>query len=113
MGIKDILERMGSMRQELKKEVESEMLNPADDYETRDKSLKLMRRQIRQQMDVEEKKKLRKRIDEYEKKRTREEVFGLKTAAKKEGYFKGSKKSKPSKGLGLLSKPKKQKSMFL
>jgi len=75
-----------------------------DEYETRDKSLKALRRQRRSQMDIDEKKRLRDEINNFERRKTSEDIMGTPTLTRPQ---KGSKKTGnvfKSKGSSFLGK---------
>lgn len=53
-----------------------DLLDPRDDYETRDKSLRAMRRMRRRQMDIVEKERLRKEMNEFKRRKDSKDFVG-------------------------------------
>lgn len=51
-------------------------LDPRDDFETRDKSLRALRRMRRRQIDVIERKQLTKVMDDFKQRKNREDFIG-------------------------------------
>jgi len=77
-----------------------------DEYETRDKSLKALRRQRRSQMDIDEKKRLRDEINAFERRKTSEDIMGTPTLTMPQNAGKGVPRAfkGKSKGFSFLGK---------
>lgn len=111
--IEKILDKIKQMKES---RMEQDTGPPLDDFETRDRGLKSMRRLRQRQLDILEKNKLQKQIDAFELNRTRTEIFGMKEGAKPPTKFMKGKVKKNqqnlSSGNSFLSRPKKSKNMF-
>lgn len=103
MGLMEVIDKIREMRESSGQEGPE-----LDDWETRDRGLKSMRRLRRRQLDLVEKEKLKKQINLFERNRTRREVFGIMQNKESSG-----KLIKPkAKKTGFLGKQKKQKNIF-
>ncbi len=114
MGIQNVIDKIKKFRKE-NEQRQIETSPPLDDFETRDPSLKSMRRLRRRQEDIIEKKKLSRTIDNFERDRTRSEVFGITQHKESKGLMKKmpiKKISMLSSSSPFLKKSKKEKSMF-
>jgi len=113
MTLKDMLEEIQQRKRDRKEEQMADINNRADDFETRNRRLKLLRRQVRTNMDITEIELRKRQLRDFELERTRREVFGFtKGPPKKLGFMSGKGSGLTKEGSSFLGKMKKENKMF-